>query len=369
VKRIESKLLESEETYRTVFEHTGTATAIFEDDGTILLANTRLEELLGIPAAGIEGKQLSGYFRGDSIERVEEYLRRRRNEPETVARSYEAQLVRSNGEIRDVILVIGLIPGTKRGVASLLDITEWKLSEKQLVKYAQDLKRSNQELEHFAYVASHDLQEPLRAVASHTQILAKRYMDQLSPDAEKHMSFVVDGASRMKQLIDDLLMYSRVQTHGKPFEPTDCEAVLNDVLKYLQVKIQESSAVISHDPLPTVKGDATQLGQIFQNLIENALKFHGDRTPQIRISARELPDAWEFSVRDNGIGIEPQFFERIFVIFQRLHTRSEYPGTGLGLAICKRIAERHGGSISVESKPGEGSTFSFTVAKNLGDNV
>jgi len=118
-----------------------------------------------------------------------------------------------------------------------------------------------------------------------------------------------------------------------------------------------------------VKGDATQLGQIFQNLIENALKFHGDRTPQIRISARELPDAWEFSVRDNGIGIEPQFFERIFVIFQRLHTRSEYPGTGLGLAICKRIAERHGGSISVESKPGEGSTFSFTVAKNLGDNV
>lgn len=369
VKRIESKLLESEETYRTVFEHTGTAMAIFEDDGTILLANTRLEELLGIPAAGIEGKQLSGYFKGDSIERVEEYLRRRRNEPKSVARSYEAQIVRGNGEIRDVVLVIGLIPGTKRGVASLLDITEWKLSEKQLVKYAQDLKRSNQELEHFAYVASHDLQEPLRAVASHTQILAKRYMDQLSPDAEKHMSFVVDGASRMKQLIDDLLMYSRVQTHGKPFEPTDCEAVLNNVLKYLQVKIQESSAVISHDPLPTVMGDATQFGQIFQNLVENALKFRGDRTQQIQVSARELPDAWEFSVRDNGIGIDPQFFERIFVIFQRLHTRSEYPGTGLGLAICKRIAERHGGSISVESKPGEGSTFSFTVAKNLGDNV
>jgi len=369
VKRIENKLQESEDTYRTVFEHTGTATAIFEDDRTILLANTRMEELLGVPIAEIEGKQLSGYFKGDSIERVEEYLRRRRSEPGTVVGGYEAQLVRGNGEIRDVMLFIGLIPGTKQGVASLLDITEWKLSEKQLVIYAQDLKRSNQELEHFAYVASHDLQEPLRAVASHTQILAKRYMDQLSPDAEKHMSFVVDGASRMKQLIDDLLMYSRVQTHGKPFEPTDCEAVLNNVLKYLQVKIQESSAVISHDPLPTVKGDATQLGQIFQNLIENALKFSGERTPQIRISARELPDAWEFSVRDNGIGIDPQFFERIFVIFQRLHTRSEYPGTGLGLAICKRIAERHGGNISVESKQGEGSTFSFTVAKDLGDNV
>ncbi|HOI13554.1 MAG TPA: PAS domain S-box protein [Methanoculleus sp.] len=368
IKQIERKLRESEETYRTVFEYTGTATAILEDDGIISLANTKLGELLGIPVARVQGTHITRYFQGESLEKVREYHRRRRTGPGTV-QVYEAQVVRDDGEARDVLLTVGLIPGTQQSVASLLDITAQKQYEKQLKKYAQDLQRSNQELEHFAYVASHDLQEPLRAVASHTQILAKNYMDQLSPDAEKHMTFVVDGASRMKELIDDLLMYSRVQTRGKPFEATDCEAVLSDVLKNLQLKIQESSAVISHDPLPTVQGDATQLRQIFQNLIENALKFSGDQAPRVQVSVRELPDTWEFSVRDNGIGIDPQYFERIFVIFQRLHTRSEYSGTGLGLAICKRIVERHGGGITVESRPGEGSTFSFTIAKNLGESA
>ena len=225
----------------------------------------------------------------------------------------------------------------------------------------QDLSRSNAELQQFAYVASHDLQEPLRMVASFTQLLARRYRDKLDKDAHDFINFAVDGATRMQTLISDLLNYSRVGTQGKPFEKTDCNAVLNQILRSLKLTIQEQHAVITSDPLPVVMADRVQLGQLFQNLITNAIKFHGANVPRVHVSAQRDGAKWKLSVRDNGIGIPPEHAERVFVIFQRLHTKTEYPGTGIGLAVCKKIVERHGGRIWPESAPGGGTTLWFTI--------
>ena len=227
---------------------------------------------------------------------------------------------------------------------------------------ARDLRRSNEELQQFAYVASHDLQEPLRMVASYTQLLAKRYGEKLDADAGEFISYAVDGAQRMQALINDLLAYSRVGTRGKPFAPSDCNQVLKLAQLNLKVSIEESDATLSARPLPTVLADSGQLVQLFQNLIANAIKFRReDVPPVIRISAERAAGGWQFAVRDNGIGIDPQHWERIFVIFQRLHTRDKYSGTGIGLAVCRKIVERHGGRLWVESTPGEGSSFLFTL--------
>jgi light-regulated signal transduction histidine kinase (bacteriophytochrome) len=215
----------------------------------------------------------------------------------------------------------------------------------------------------FAYVASHDLQEPLRAVNSYTQLLARKYQDRLDAKADKYIGYIVEGATRMQQLINDLLEFSRVGTRGKELVPTDCEVVLNRVLANLSVAIAESHATITRDPLPTVLGDEIQLIQLLQNLIGNAIKFRGEEPPKVHISVKRQEKEWLFSVRDNGIGMEPEYFDRIFTIFQRLHSRSEYPGTGIGLAVCKKIVERHGGRIWVESEPGVGTAFYFTLRR------
>ena len=256
-----------------------------------------------------------------------------------------------------------------RGVGS--DITERKHAEAELrrahdelASKADELGRSNAELEQFAYVASHDLQEPLRMVSSYTQLLAKRYKEQLPTEAQEFMHFTVDGAARMKQLIEDLLAYSRVGTKGKELAPVSLEAPLKRALTNLAAAIQESGASVTADALPTVDGDEVQLAQVFQNLMGNALKFRAkERAPHIHVGAVEEAGEWHISVADNGIGIEPQYFERIFMLFQRLHAMGEYPGTGIGLAICKKVAERHGGRIWVTSTPGAGSTFHFTLPK------
>jgi light-regulated signal transduction histidine kinase (bacteriophytochrome) len=252
---------------------------------------------------------------------------------------------------------------TVKWFGSNTDITERQAAEAQLKRTMADLERSNKELEQFAYVASHDLQEPLRMISSYTQLLAQRYEGQLDEKSKKYVTYTVDGAIRMQALINDLLAYSRVGTRGKPLEPTDSHAVLGEAIRNLAATIQENRAIISNDDLPTVRADASQLVLVFQNLLSNAIKFRGGDLPRVHVSAEDRPGEWVFSVRDNGIGIEPQHANRVFVIFQRLHTREEYPGTGIGLAVCKRIVERHGGNIWFESEPGKGATFLFTLPK------
>ena len=241
---------------------------------------------------------------------------------------------------------------------------ERKVAERtaQLAERAKDLERSNMELQQFAYVASHDLQEPLRTIASFTQLLAKRYGDKLDDKAREFIGFAVDGSKRMQTLINDLLSFSRVGTQGKALAPVRCDAILDTVLRSVKRAIEESGAVITREPLPAVLADELQLGQLLQNLVGNAMKFRGDKAPRIHIGAERNGEGWKIWVRDNGIGIAPEHYDRIFVIFQRLHTKTQYAGTGIGLAVCKKIAERHGGRIWVEPAPGGGSTFYFTIA-------
>ena len=250
--------------------------------------------------------------------------------------------------------------------AQLGQVVERKRAEQELASKAEELARSNAELELFAYVASHDLQEPLRMVASYTQLLARRYKGKLDAQADEFISFAVDGATRMQQLIQDLLSYSRLTTRGKTLSLTQAEAACNSALENLQESIKESNAQVSTGLLPAVFADATQLTQLFQNLIGNAIKYRNERRPEIHVAAKSNGNEWIFSVQDNGIGIEPQYSERIFQMFQRLHTRAEYSGTGIGLAVCRKIVERHGGKIWVESQPGKGSTFLFTIPRAEG---
>ena len=256
--------------------------------------------------------------------------------------------------------------GTPReGKVSVLfrDITKRKEAEALLLQKVEELNRSNKELGQFAYVASHDLQEPLRMVASYTQLLSRRYKGKLDSDADEFIAFAADGASRMQRLIQDLLTYSRVGTKEKDLRDTSSEETLQQALVNLRGAIEESGAVVTHDPLPTVLADEMQLIQLFQNLVGNAIKYQNPGVPRVHISAaKNGGEKWIFSVQDNGLGIDSQYFERIFGMFQRLHKREEFSGTGIGLAICKKIVERHGGSISVESQPGEGSTFRFALA-------
>ena len=247
---------------------------------------------------------------------------------------------------------------------------ELEATNREYAKQAEKLARSNADLERFAYIASHDLKEPLRMVMSFTKLLAKRYKDQLDADADQFIGFAVDGAERMEQLIQDLLTYSRVSAPDKQFQPVDCQAAFTLALINLKTAIEESGAIVTCSALPVVLGDHTQLAQLFQNLIGNAVKYRSATPPTVHVSATRpsMPDdseEWLFSVRDNGIGIDPQYAERIFVIFQRLHGREQYPGTGVGLAICKKIVERHGGRIWVESQLGQGATFYFTLPGNL----
>jgi len=253
-------------------------------------------------------------------------------------------------------------PGTVEAFVSQVSVAlQRKQAEAKLTQTLEELRRSNADLEQFVNVISHDLREPLRMVTSYVELLERRYRDSLGADANDFIAYAVDGARRMQELLDNVLAYSQVGTRGKPFQPTDCNIAFRDATANLQVAIREADAIVTHDSLPTVTADSVQLVSLFQNLISNAVKFHGQKAPRVHVSAEQREKEWAFCVSDNGIGIAAGDLERIFVISQRLHTRNEYPGTGIGLAICKKIVERHGGRIWVQSEPGAGSRFYFTI--------
>jgi PAS domain S-box-containing protein len=255
------------------------------------------------------------------------------------------------------------------------DITQRKQAKETLTRQARELARSNAELERFAYVAAHHLQEPLITIGNYAQFLARRYGDRLDADADQFIHFLVDAAAHLKHLLRDLLAYSELDRWGDAFEMTSAEAVLKEVLARVEKTVEASQAVVTHDPLPVVTADARRLGKVFEHLIDNALKFHGRAPPQVHVSASSCETqegaigegAWCFSVRDNGIGIAPEYTGRIFQVFERLHSREAYPGTGIGLATCKKIVESHGGRMWVESEPGQGATFYFTIPKGASD--
>jgi PAS domain S-box-containing protein len=248
----------------------------------------------------------------------------------------------------------------------MMNITELKKAQESLARRAEELSASNAELRQFASIASHDLKEPLRMVSFYTQLLAKRYKGKLDADADEFIGYAVEGATRMGDLIKNLLEYSRISAAKREVAPTDCEAVFCRSIENLRLALHECGAAVTHDPLPEVIADASQLGQLLQNLVGNAIKYRSsERPPRVHVSVREEPAEWVFSVRDNGIGIEAEYFDKIFLIFHQLHSREKYDGTGVGLAICRRILERHNGRIWVESEVGEGATFCFTIPKQL----
>lgn len=363
-KKGEQAIKESEERYRTLFESMNEGFALLENmydskdnpcDFRYIDVNPAFENFMGISREEILGRTVR----------------------EMQPRSFSQWLIAANTVIRSGKPVqimhysstVGryldcTVFSPREGLCAVLffDITERVEAENALKEYADRLKRSNEDLERFAYVSSHDLQEPLRTIVTFTQLLEKRYKDHIDSDADDYLDFIVGAGKRMQSLINDLLEFSRVTTQGIDPRRLNSETVLEGALANLKLLIEEINATITHDNFPDVMADPSQLQHVFQNLISNSIKFRrDDESPRIHVSARSLDGMVQFSVQDNGIGIEPQYFERIFVIFQRLHARNLYDGTGIGLALCKRIVERHGGRIWVESEPGKGSTFHFTL--------
>jgi len=363
-RRTEERLRESEEKYRASFDNARDALNTFSKEKQILDVNQKMIQLSGYSKQELISLELADLFPEAATPRTGERIKKLLQGEEVPI--FETDMITKEGARIPVEIGVTVLRDCYGRdfvfQGAIRDITEHKKAKRALEKQARELARSNAELEQFAYVASHDLQEPLRMVRSYLQLLERRYKDQLDEDAQEFIWFAVDGATRMQTLINDLLTYSRVTTRAKPFEPVDCSEVLDRVLTDLKVAIEENDAVVTHEPLPIVMADPTQFKQVLQNLISNAIKFRKkDTRPEIDIDVERQGDEWVLAVSDNGIGIDPQNFERIFTIFQRLHSRDEYPGTGIGLALCKKIVERHGGRMWVESEEGQGSTFRFSL--------
>lgn len=376
-KEIENALHESRQLLSDIFDFLPDATFVVDPEKRVIAWNRAMEEMTGvrkeeilgqgdhaytIPFYGERREQLLDLIGLDNADLEARYSAVTRHGERLFAESFCSALYNGKGaHVWAVVAPLYDHEGRRIGaVESIRDITAIKEAE-------ANLARSNRELEQFAYVASHDLQEPLRKIAGFTELLANRLKGTLDEKAESHMWYVIDGAARMRMLINDLLNYSRITRTGREFTETDTSAVLSKVLRDLEPTIKECNAEIVCGSLPVVLADPNQLGQVFQNLIGNAMKYRGSRPLRISVGAMPCPDGWLFSVADNGIGIAPEFFERIFIIFQRLHTRAEYPGTGIGLAVCQKIIERHSGRIWVESELGTGSTFHFTMPSRLKD--
>ena len=364
-----SETKESGAKYRGLLEAAPDAMVVVNQRGEIVLLNLQAEkqfgyhrdELLGQKVNNIIPQGFAARLLADELRSAEDAL------AQQIGTGIELTARRKDGSEFPIELMLSPLESTE-GVlvtAAIRDITTRKKAEAHLLQKVEELNRSNEELVQFAYIASHDMQEPLRMVASYTALLSRRYKGKLDADADEFIAFAVDGATRMHRLIQDLLAYSRVGLTGKDLIQTSSEDALQQALLNLRGAIAESGALVTHEPLPSILADEMQLTQLFQNLIGNAIKYQPPGIPQVHITAaRQSLKKWMFSVRDNGLGIEPQYFERIFGMFQRLHKREEFAGTGIGLAICKKIVERHGGSISVESQLGQGSTFRFALMES-----
>jgi PAS domain S-box-containing protein len=365
-RRIEEALRASEQRTRLILETANSSYVAIDSRGRIIDWNRQAEVTFGWSREEVLGRSLAEtiippQYRAKHRRGLHHYLAT--GEAPVFNRRIELSALRRNGEEFPIELTIWPL---KVGEvcsfnAFISDITERKQAELVLTEQAHELTRSNAELQRFAYVASHDLQEPLRMITSYVQLLARRYRGKLDSDADEFIGYAVEGVARMQALINDLLEYSRVGSQGKALRVVDASKVFDLTLRNLRVAVTESNATVTCDPLPTVKADAGQLTQLFQNLLGNAIKFHGEADPRIHVTAERADKEWRFSVRDNGIGFDPKFANRIFQVFQRLHRPGAYPGTGIGLAICQKIVERHGGRIWAESTPGEGSVFYFTL--------
>jgi PAS domain S-box-containing protein len=365
-KDAERHLAQMESRYRGLLEAAPDAMVVVNEVGDIVLLNVQAEtqfgyrrdELLGRKVKSIIPEGFAERIVADGLRSAEDAL------AQQIGMGVELAGRRRDGSEFPIELMLSPLL-SEEGIlvtSAIRDITGRKAAEAQLLEKVEELNRSNGELAQFAAFVSHDLQEPLRMVASYVKLLSKRYKGKLDSDADEYIAFAAEGAARMHQLIHDLLLYSRVGTKGKELGDIESEKSLEQAIINLRGAIQESGALVTYDPLPPVRADERQLIQLFQNLVGNAIKYQSPGTPKIHISAtRNSGKKWVFAVRDNGLGIDPQYFEKIFGMFQRLHKRDEFAGTGIGLAICKKIVERHGGNISVESQPGEGSTFRFAL--------
>jgi PAS domain S-box-containing protein len=365
-KEAEMHLAQMEGRYRGLLEAAPDAMVVVNAAGEIVLLNVQAEKQFGYSRNELVGQQVKNIIPEGFAERL--IADGTRSAAEALAQQIGTgiELIARRKDGSEFPIEIMLSPlESAEGIlvtAAIRDISVRKESEQHLVKTVGELKRSNDELQQFAYVSSHDLQEPLRMVASYTQLLAKRYKGRLDSEADEFITFAVDGCKRMQGLIQDLLAYSRAGTNGKELCEVSGEDALRGALTNLRITLEQSGAVVTHDSLPALMTDETQLTQVFQNLVGNAIKYRGAEVPRVHVSATKNGDSeWIFSVRDNGLGIAPQYFERIFILFQRLHGRNEFEGTGIGLAICKKVLERLGGRIWVESQPEKGSTFHFAL--------
>jgi len=360
----------TEDGLRLVIEAAPSGMIMVDQRGKIALVNSLVEQLFGYTRAELVGQSIDILVPTSVRPRHADHRAEFFKNPNTRAMGSGRDLYGQRKDGTKLPVEIGLNPletgGERFVLASIVDISERRLSEALLQEKLLELQRSNDDLQQFAYVCSHDLQEPLRVISNYTQLLAKRYSGKvLDETADEFLDFTVDASKRMQGLINDLLTYSRVQTKGQELLEIDCQSVAEDALANLKVAIEESGAKIHLGTLPRVKGDNPQLIQVFQNLISNALKFKSDQNPVVTIECKEQGKYWLFEVRDNGIGFDLKYAERVFVIFQRLHSREVFPGSGIGLAVCKKIIERHGGRIWVETAPSQGAAFFFTMPKLL----
>ncbi len=366
-KAAELNLVQMEARYRGLLEAAPDAMVVVDEAGSIVLVNAQAEKQFGYRRDELLGQKVTSIIPQGFAERLVADAKRSDEDAlaQQIGTGIELTALRKNGSEFPIEIMLSPLMNTDEVLvtAAIRDISARKHAEILLQLKIAELSRSNEELANFADIASHDLQEPLRMVSSYTQLLARRYKGKLDSDADEFIGFAVDGATRMQRLIQDLLVYSRVGTKGKELLDTSSEQALEFAVRNLGGVISDSGALVTHDPLPDVRADDIQLIQLFQNLVANAIKYQKPGVPTVHVSATQATDhTWLFSVQDNGIGIEPQYFDRIFGMFQRLHKREEFSGTGIGLAICKKIVERHGGTMSVDSQVDqEGSTFRFDL--------